>query len=220
MNTTHRLVHLRRGNPGTLAALLAALVAALCLVPAPAHAEGSFCADGGVSVAVDFQDLGGGVQQVCDEDGAGKTAAQVFEDAGFDLTPVQPFPGAACKIDGKPADVGCAEMPPADAYWGLFLAKNGKWGYAPKGADELKLTDGAFVAFSWQASETPAPPGVEPVKATAEEAASAAEAEESADQQEEPADDGSVAWWVPVLVVVLLAVVGVAIALRRRTRGS
>jgi hypothetical protein len=207
-----------RAGRGTLASLLVVLVAAMCLVPAAAHAEGSFCTDGGVNVAVDYQDLGGGVEQVCDEDGAGKTAAQVFEESGFELTPVQPFPGAACQVEGEPADATCAKMPPADAYWGLFLAKNGKWGYAPKGADELKLADGAFVAFSWQGSKTPAPPSVDPVKAQPGSAETSADTDASA--AEEDAEDSSVAWWIPVLVVVLLGAAGAAIALRRRTARS
>ncbi len=209
-----RTIYSGRVSRLVLSFLVAALVAFLGLAPAPAYAEGSFCSDGGVSLAVDYQDLGGGVAQMCDEDGAGKTASQVFEESGVDLTPVGPFPGAACKVDGKPAEATCSKMPPADAYWGLFLAKNGKWGYAPKGADELKLADGAFVAFSWQGSKTATPPSVKPVKGEAGAATASSGSSDAADEQD---DDGSVAWWVPVLVLVVLGAAGAVVALRRRS---
>lgn len=210
--------------------LLAALAWALLLAPpahADAHTEGELCTGEGVNVIVDFRDLGGGIRLACDEAGAGKVAAQVFEDTGFDLTPVGAFPGAACQVDGKPEGISCAEMPPADAYWGLFLATDGTWGYAPKGTDELTLDEGAVVGFSWQGSDEPAAPGVEPTEdglaAAQESAAAAAESEQAegdgsgeAGTAEESGDAGSTPWWVPVGVVVLLLVVAGAALARRR----
>jgi hypothetical protein len=204
---------------GPLIAILAVVVTALCLVPAAAHAaEGNLCADGGVNVVVDFQELGGGIHQACVESGADKVAAEVFEEAGFELTPVGAFPGAACQVDGQPADASCANMPPADAYWGLYLAAQGKWGYAPKGADELTLADGAFVAFSWQGSTTPAPPGVAPVTPAPEASNPPADSSPAAVADDEKDNSsGAVPWWVPVLVVLLLVVAGATFTLRRRT---
>lgn len=202
-----------------LAALVLAVVAACLATPSGAYAaEGSLCTDGGVNVVVDYQDLGGGVVQACDEKGAGKLASEVFEESGFELTPVAAFPGAACQVDDKPADASCAKMPPADAYWGLYLAQDGKWGYAPKGANELKLAEGDFVAFSWQGSKTSTPPGVAPVRPAADATGSDSGSSPAADEEEE--DSSSVAWWVPVLVVVLLGAAGVVIAMRRRTDRS
>lgn len=197
--------------------LMLAFLAVTILVAPPATAtaaDGELCSDGGVSVVVDYQDLGGGVERACVEDGAGKLASEVYADAGYDLTPVGAFPGAACQVNGQPADVQCANMPPADAYWGLFVAEDGTWGYAPTGADELRLEDGAFVGFSWQSSSEPAPPGVEPV-------ASTSSADEQGDAQspaaEDPADEsGGIDWWVPVLVVVLLGAAAALVVRRRR----
>ena len=201
------------------AMLLVVAVMSTCLAtPAAAYAaEGSFCADSGVNVEVDFKELGGGVQQECDEDGAGKFASEAFEDAGFELTPVGAFPGAACRVDGKPADAACAKMPPADAYWGLYVGTNGKWDYAPTGADELKLKDGDFVGFAWQSSSTSSPPAVLPVAQQSQEPSPDASADGTEEQDEE---DGGIPWWVPALAVVALAAAGTGIALRRRGAGS
>ncbi len=212
---------------GLLVAMLVASVAPVTLGTAPAYAaEGRLCTDGGVSVVVDHQDLGGGVEQTCVEDGAGKLASEVFADAGHDLTPVGAFPGAACQVDGQPTDAQCEKMPPADAYWGLFIADGGTWGYAPTGVDELRLEDGAFVGFSWQSSSTPAPPGVDPVAATAEPSPTA---EAQSDAQSDPQSDAGppetpntttdLSWWVAALVVLLLGA-GAALAGRRRRRGD
>jgi hypothetical protein len=206
-------------------AMIAVVLGALVWAPAPAQArahaaegaDGALCPDaGGVSVVVDFKDLGGGVQQACVEDGAGKTASDVFTEAGHDLTPVGAFPGAACQVDGKPADVACAQMPPADAYWGLYVGQAGKWGYAPKGADELTMADGDFVGFAWQSTKTSSPPEVAPVAAPAsassDEPASAAPGESDTEED----DDDGAPWWIAAAVVVLLGAAGAAVAVRRR----
>ena len=202
------------------AGVVLAAVALTVTSPVTAHAaQGALCSGQGVSLAVDFKDLGGGVVQACDESGGGKFASEVFQDAGFELTPVGAFPGAACQVDGQPADVGCAKMPPANAYWGLYVGRAGTWAYAPTGANELKLKDGDFVAFAWQSTSTSSPPDVAPVAApsAAPSATPSAEAEaSSAPVDDESEQDGGLAWWVPTLVVVVLAGAGVGLAVRRR----
>ena len=215
------------------ALLLAALLAALTVLLAPtagatsrapaADPRGSLCAGSGVNVVVDYQQLGGGIVQACDTAGGGKTASQVFADAGVKVTPVSSFPGAACRVDGQPAEGGCAKMPPADAYWGLYIDKAGSWTYAPKGADELQLADGDFVAFSWQGTKTSTPPGVKPVEATASPSAAAspsASASASSSSSSQQQQGGGVAWWIPVLAVVLLVVAGAVVLVRRRGRAG
>lgn len=215
--------HLRR----TLAALLLSVAGGVWFTAAPAQAQG-FCKDGGVNVVVDFQGMGGGVRQECVEDGGGKLAVQVFEDAGFDLTPVGAFPGAACQVEGKPTEAACQKMPPANAYWGLFLADEETWDYAPKGADQLKLKEGAYVAFSWQSSKTPAlprvapAPGAEPTGAAAQESESNDGGEGTAEgaQPSESENDG-LPIFVPILAVVALgAGVGAVLVTRRRREGA
>lgn len=145
------------------AAALAAAAGTVLLPAGPAGAAA--CADDtGVTVVVDFHELGGGVQQRCDADGSGKTAAQLFTDNGFALTYVQRQPGFVCRVSGKPADDACVNTPPADAYWGLFVAdgSSATWSYASQGVGSLTLDDGESVAFSWQGSSDSSPPRVAP----------------------------------------------------------
>jgi hypothetical protein len=192
-----------------------------------ADAEGSLCTGGkGVSVVVDPGALGGAVTQDCVQDGGGKVAADVFASAGVDLTPVGEFPGAACKVDGEPADAACQSMPPADAYWGLYLATGGTWDYAPKGVDQLRLQDGAFVAFAWQDSATSTPPSVEPAAATASESASSGTGADirssnsgdgTAESSVESNDSNDLSIYIPFIILGLLVVAVVVVLLRRRT---
>ncbi|KQT93998.1 hypothetical protein ASG49_03395 [Marmoricola sp. Leaf446] len=230
--------------PSVLAALAGLLVLAGLAGPASAatgvrsaDAEGSLCSDGqGVSVVVDPGSLGGAVQQDCVEDGGGQLATDVFASAGHELTPVGEFPGAACKVDGEPADAACQSMPPADAYWGLYLATGDTWDYAPKGADELTLEDGAFVAFAWQDSSESTPPSVEPVAASGSASGSASASpspstgadldspdsgDSTAENAVESTDDNDLSQFIPIAVIVLLVlVVGFLLLRRRRDAGE
>ena len=151
----------------TLARVVAAAglaAAAYAGLPAgPATAAG--CpTDHGVTVVVDFHQLGGGVQTACVPDGGGDTAAQLFPAAGFPLTYVQRQPGFVCRVSGKPADDPCANTPPADAYWALYWSdgESGRWTYATSGAGGQHVPDGGYVAFSWQGSSDSTPPGTSP----------------------------------------------------------
>ncbi|MGZ4456328.1 MAG: hypothetical protein ACXVGM_19035, partial [Oryzihumus sp.] len=106
----------------TAARLAAAVLvtAAVGLLPT-APAQAAACSTGsGVTVVVDFHELGGGVQQVCDAGGAGEDAATQFTESGFSLTRVQRQPGFVCRVDGAPSSDPCQNTPPADAYWGLW----------------------------------------------------------------------------------------------------
>lgn len=152
--------------------LVAAALVAAAAVPAldpvlTGPAEAAACSAGsGVTVVVDYHQLGGGVVQKCDAAGAGKSAQSLFADNGFSLAYVQRQPGFVCRVNGKPdADAeACVNTPPADAYWGLFWAdgKSASWKYSTLGVAGLTLQDGQSVAFSWQASTTSNPPGAKP----------------------------------------------------------
>lgn len=146
---------------------VAALVAAAVGLGVPPPAQASTCGSGtGVSVVVDFHELGGGVQTFCDAKGAGRTADAQLRDAGHQLTYVQRQPGFICRIDGNPtaADDPCVNTPPADAYWALWWSdgKSGKWTYSSQGAGSLKVPDGGYVGMSWQGSSSKTQPGVAP----------------------------------------------------------
>lgn len=120
----------------------------------------------GVSVVVDFHQLGGGVQTACDAGGVGKTAYAQLQDVGHRLEQVQRTPGFVCRIDGlpSPADDPCVNTPPADAYWSLWWSdgKSGRWTYASQAASSLTVPAGGYVGMSWQGSGAKSPPGAPP----------------------------------------------------------
>ncbi|GAW51330.1 MULTISPECIES: hypothetical protein [unclassified Nocardioides] len=151
----------------TLARLVAAAAlaaAASAVVPsAPASAATCSSADG-VSVVVDFHELGGGVRTACVPDGGEQRASSLFPAAGFPLTYVQRQPGFVCTVSGAPADDPCVNTPPADAYWGLWWSdgRSGSWTYASTSAAGLTVPDGGYVAFSWNGSSTRSTPGAAP----------------------------------------------------------
>ncbi|GEP33283.1 hypothetical protein NSZ01_10510 [Nocardioides szechwanensis] len=143
----------------------AALVAAAAGagVPAPAAAAGCSSAEG-VTVVVDFNELGGGVPSVCDADGGGKKASTLFEDSGFDLSYASRQPGFVCRVSGVPTSDPCVNTAPANAYWGLWWSdgKTGSWSYSSLGAQSLTIPAGGYVAFSWDQSESSAAPSFTP----------------------------------------------------------
>ncbi len=161
---------LTRPNLARLVAAAALAAAAGAVVPtAPASAATCSSADG-VSVVVDFHELGGGVRTACVADGGGQKASSLFPAAGFPLSYVQRQPGFVCTVSGQPADDPCVNTPPADAYWGLWWSdgKSGSWTYATTGASGLAVPDGGYVAFSWNGSSARSTPGVSPAPHPAE----------------------------------------------------
>ena len=155
----------------------AGLVAAayVGLPAAPAAAATCSTADG-VSVVVDFHELGGGAQSACLADGGGRYASDLFTAAGFPLTYVQSDPGFVCRVSGKPADDPCTAPPPADAYWALWWSdgKSGEWKYATSGARSFRVPEGAYVAFSWTGSSSTSKPGTSPTPHAAQPSPSSA----------------------------------------------
>jgi len=152
----------------------AALVAAATSLAVPASlAYAAPCgSDSGVTVVVDFNQLGGGVQQACVAGGGGDAASSLFPAAGFTLDYAQRQPGFVCRVEGVPQSDPCINTAPADAFWSLWWSDgSGSWSYASVGAGSLNVPDGGFVAFSWDQSAgseppsagatTPAPPAPE-----------------------------------------------------------
>ena len=145
----------------------AVLVTAAVGLGVPSAAQAATCSSSqGVSVVVDFHQLGGGVQTHCDRGGAGKTAWDQLEDVGYRLTGVQKQPGFVCRIDDKPSETqdACVTTPPADAYWSLWWSdgRSGKWAFSSTGAGSLKVPAGGYVAMSWQGGAGKAAPGASP----------------------------------------------------------
>jgi hypothetical protein len=139
----------------------AAATLAVPLAPASAATCGG---DAGVSVVVDFHQLGGGVRTACDSSGGGEDAAKLFTASGFSITYAQRQPGFVCRVNGAPASDPCVNTPPSDAYWSLWWSDgtSGTWKYSSLGVGSLTVPAGGYVALSWQAGSGQAPPGVKP----------------------------------------------------------
>jgi hypothetical protein len=151
----------------TLGRLLAAaaLVAAAAGAGVPSPAAAAACPSAeGVTVVVDFNELGGGVPSVCEAAGGGKSASVLFEDAGFPLSYASQEPGFVCRVSGVPTSDPCVNTAPANAYWGLWWSdgKTGSWSYSSLGAPALTIPEGGYVAFSWDQSDGSAPPSFTP----------------------------------------------------------
>jgi hypothetical protein len=167
---------LRRGLAATaLAAVVAA--APVTVHAAPAVEDGGCEGDSGVQVVVDQGPLGGGVVARCVEGGAGRPVAAVTEEAGVALTWVQRYPGAfVCRLDGRPGDLPCADTPPGDRYWGLFVMAPGErsWTYASQGAGSLSVPAGGVVGWRFQGGGELEPPAYDPAARPAETSSRAA----------------------------------------------
>lgn len=142
-----------RAAAGAVSTLLVAAAAA----PTAAYGAPEASCGGGVLVVVAAS--GAEEQADCVAQPGDRTAAELMEAAGYELTRVQRFPGAVCRVDGEPADQACVAMPPADAYWGFFHAEDGEWAYSALGVDALSPGPGEAVALAWQDTVSPVPPG-------------------------------------------------------------
>ena len=143
-----------------LLAVAATVLPGVTVAPAAAAA----CTDaGGITVVVDPGSLPGSLSQTCVASD-GDDGAALFAAAGHTLERVQRFPGAVCKVDNQPESAGCVNMPPTNAYWGLFWSNgtSGSWVYASEGVDSLSVPAGGSVAFAWQASSSRRNPAAAP----------------------------------------------------------
>lgn len=213
----------------TVGLLVAACAVATPFLPsyagaaaAPDRARG--CpGDRGVTVVVDYRELGDGVRADCLRDGGGVVASALFPDAGFPLRFTTRDPSFVCRVAGVPDSDPCVHPSPPDAYWALWWSDgSGEWSYAQLGATGLTVPDGGYVAFVWQDSPDRVPPRVDPdprlSPATADDEV-AVEAPPADDGDAEEADpDGGLPAWVPLGAVVLVGGAGVVVALRRRDR--
>ena len=150
-----------------LTALLLVAAPGLVLGSAPAASAATCATSGGVSVVVDYRELGGGTITACSADGGGKSAAAVFASVGVDITYATRQPGFVCRINGVPTSDPCVNTSPSNAYWGLWWADGSKasWTYSSYGVGSLTVPAGGSVAWSWQqdrAAGSSVPPGVAP----------------------------------------------------------
>lgn len=210
----------RGGRRGVASAALAA-VALVVLPPGPVMADDKCDGENDVRLVLDDGTPDGGLTVRCVSDGGGRTAAEVTEAAGVEIRWVQGEPGSfVCRLAARPADLPCAETPPADRYWGLFYAESGSrsWSSATEGAGTLTVSGGSAVGWRFQDGgkvEEPAHvlralPGVDGVGAGAQDPADT-----------EPTDEESEGGFGSTTLAGLLLITGLCaagfLAMRRRT---
>jgi hypothetical protein len=147
-----------------------ALVAIGASVPvAAARAQSASPYDGpcldnvGITVVIDFRELGGGVNVRC-TGGAASSGLDALDLAGVAWEPVLRFPGFVCRIAGKPGPdaEACINTPPASAYWTYWLApRGGQWCYSTVGPGTRTPPPGTVEGWSFAldkvGAEVPAP---------------------------------------------------------------
>jgi hypothetical protein len=146
----------KRAGAAAGVALLLALVPARSAAPADGQ-----CTDNvGVTIVVDFQDLGGGVNLAC-APGQVRDGLDALTRAGVSWEGTKRFPGVVCRIAGKPGSdtEQCVNTPPANAYWGYWIAsRGGQWCYATVGAANRTPPPGTVEGWSFVKDKPDAPP--------------------------------------------------------------
>lgn len=184
---------------------------------AEAASPGVCPAGHGVTVAVEPAHLGGAPEVTCVHPEPGDTGADLFAKAGHAFTRVSSMPDVVCRIDDRPADAGCGQMPPANAYWSLWVAdSNGSWTYATQNVNELAVTSGGGVAFRWVDGNVAQAPATVLADAVGAPASPSPVSSPATTEPSAPASHGPSALpgWVAPSLVALLA--GAAVVLWRR----
>src|SRR5699024_5151008 len=172
--------------------------------------------DDGVTVVVDFTDLGGQVEVgfAAGDPGNGREA---LEAAGFTSTDSEP--GMICAIDANPDP--CPDEFTGE-FWSYWTAEDEEWVAHTAGADGTDPAPGDVEG--WRYNDGTTGPGIAPGEAAEQAAAQTAddeageESDEATPQMEEAAGISTV--WIVVAAVVIAAVVlAVVLSLRRRREG-
>lgn len=170
---------LSRGlRSGLLALALVAGSAGFGLVTAPAAvavdpSKGSpgFCPNAnGVTVVIDFQELGGTTIVRC-APGDQATGLTALKNAGIQIAGTNRWGESfICRIEGKPGPDSepCIDTPPASAYWSYWHSPNaGNWTYSQWGVTNRKPPPGSFEGWSFSKDKTETtnpPPRVAPTR--------------------------------------------------------
>ena len=134
------------------------------------------CGDNvGVTVVIDFQELGGGVNMRC-APGQVTSGLDAFGIAGIAWEGAVRQPGFVCRIAGKPGPGSdpCLNASPDTAYWSYWVApRGGSWCYSNFGAGNRTPPPGSIEGWSFalnrSGSDVP-PPRVAPPAAIPGEA--------------------------------------------------
>ncbi|WP_409492993.1 ABC transporter substrate-binding protein [Amycolatopsis sp. cmx-11-12] len=155
------------------------VVAAIFLIAATAPAAHAvdqskgypgFCRDAtGVTVVVDFQQLGGTTIVRCNPQPTRGTGLDALKGAGFQIAGAQRWGEAfICRVENRPSAAEnvpiagrekyrelCIDTPPAQAYWSYWHASNNcAWDYSQWGVKNRDFTPGGFEGWSFSLNAT------------------------------------------------------------------
>ncbi|WBB63797.1 hypothetical protein O7599_15290 [Streptomyces sp. WMMC500] len=161
----------RRHRVPRVLAATALTAAALAAAPGGAHAvdqskgHAGFCKNStGVTVVVDFQDLGGTTIVRCYPGSAPGTGLDALKGAGFQIEGVQRWGESfICRVENRPSATEgipvrgnegyrerCIDTPPAAAYWSYWHAGNNcAWEYSQWGVKNRDFVPGGFEGWSF-----------------------------------------------------------------------
>ncbi|HIZ38282.1 MAG TPA: hypothetical protein H9815_21095 [Candidatus Ruania gallistercoris] len=212
-------------RPLAAMALLSLTTAMLALATPPAQAEvvsGAGCADkDGVTVVVDFTDVGGEIEVGCAE-GDPASGREALEAAGF--TPADSTPGMICTINALPDP--CPEEFDG-SYWSYWYAEDDAWTSYQVGADEADPAPGEV--DGWRYFDGSAGPQVAPAEAMAaapagdgaqnaeESSENAAADKDDAGDVDEEAEGFDPSGLIAAGVVAVVLIAGIVLVLRRRS---
>ncbi|GIF69303.1 hypothetical protein Ais01nite_73380 [Asanoa ishikariensis] len=156
--------------------IAAAAAVVLTAVASPAYAidqskgKPGFCPSAtGVTVVVDFQDLGGTTIVRCFPSASRGTGLDALKGAGFQIAGVQRWgEGFICRVENRPSAVEivpaqgkqnyrelCIDTPPGSAYWSYWHAGNNcPWVYSQWGIKNRDFIPGGFEGWSFSLNKT------------------------------------------------------------------
>ncbi len=146
------------------------LVGVACAFAAPSRAAesssaGACTTTAGVSVVVDFRELGGGVGVRCGS-GQPRDGFDALRRASISYQTSVKFPGFMCRIANKPASDPCQDASPSNAYWTYWIAEaGGRWCPSNNGAGARTPVPGTYEGWSFSRGKpfvTPPPPRYQP----------------------------------------------------------
>lgn len=202
-----------------LLALVLGLAGLLTVSPSAAAPSADACADG-VTVVVDFTDLGGEVEVGCAEDDPA-TGRAALESAGFTLT--DSIPGMICAIDANPDP--CPEEFEG-SFWAYWTTDGGEWVSHTAGADGTDPAPGDIEG--WRYNDGATGPELSPADAAAaaadagnateadEQAGAEADAETDAAGSGAETDEGSPWIWFTIAGIAVLGALAAFVVRRRR----
>ncbi|MCX6523849.1 MAG: hypothetical protein NTX58_03640, partial [Actinobacteria bacterium] len=146
---------LRASKPAIIGIGIAGVLSASLLhAPPVAAAEGACTTATGITVVIDFQDLGGGISTRC-VSGEVDNGFAALTAAGINFQTATRAPGFLCKIAGLPTTEQCIQPAPTTAYWSYWLAnRGGNWCYSSLGAGNIVPPPGTVQGWSFSLNRT------------------------------------------------------------------